>query len=277
VALEARSGSQRTATEYRRILDRFAQTVEDVFTAPPAAVFTFVHVPGLSGREPSASTINLRLAALTSFYRFAKTFQPAVSNPVEGLQRAKVTEPPPKGLTVAQVERLLEAIPDTARGRRDRAAFMAMLYTGLRRSELLGLTAGDIRNEDGRITWSARVKGGRIRTRTLPTPAYRAICNAWKTTPDQLPADTRLFPITGHGLAKNLQAYADRAGIGRITLHTLRHTAAKVRIQTGASLADVQGLLGHQSMSTTDRYVRRLDGEHDTGWQVVAALFEHAA
>ncbi len=63
-------------------------------------------------------------------------------------------------------------------------------------------------------------------------------------------------------------------GITGLTVHALRHTAAKLRRQAGASLEDVQVLLGHATVATTARYLARLEGTRDAGWQAAAQLLE---
>jgi len=80
-----------------------------------------------------------------------------------------------------------------------------------------------------------------------------------------------LFAVSGHGFYKNLRAYAARAGLGHVTPHVLRHSAAKLRRDAGASIEDVGTFLGHRSLHTTSRYLARLEGERDTGWYGVAA------
>ena len=80
-----------------------------------------------------------------------------------------------------------------------------------------------------------------------------------------------LFPVSGQGFAANLDRYARRAGLGHLTPHGLRHSAAKLRRATGASLEDVQSLLGHQTLATTSRYLARLEAEQDPGWAAAAA------
>ena len=56
-----------------------------------------------------------------------------------------------------------------------------------------------------------------------------------------------------------------------MTPHVLRHSAAKLRRQSGASIEDVGALLGHRNLFTTARYLARMEGERDTGWHGVAA------
>jgi len=86
-----------------------------------------------------------------------------------------------------------------------------------------------------------------------------------------LPPEAPLFAVSSHGFYKNLKAYAERAGLTGVTPHVLRHSAAKLRRDTGATIEDVGSFLGHRSLHTTSRYLARLEGERDTGWHGVAA------
>ncbi len=157
---------------------------------------------------------------------------------------------------------------------RDRAAILTTVLTGLRRSELLGLTAGAIEAKAGRVYYRTRTKGGHARYRELPAPAWQAIRRALVqlgTPYETLDPEAPLFPISGRGFAANLRRYAKRAGLEGVTPHVLRHTAAKMRRETGASIEDVGRYLGHRSLHTTSIYLRQLEGETDPGWQGVAA------
>jgi site-specific recombinase XerD len=86
-----------------------------------------------------------------------------------------------------------------------------------------------------------------------------------------LPVEAPLFAISSHGFYKNLRTYAERAGLRDVTPHVLRHSAAKLRRDSGASIEAVGSFLGHRSLHTTSRYLARLEGERDSGWQGVAA------
>ena len=66
--------------------------------------------------------------------------------------------------------------------------------------------------------------------------------------------------ISHWGFGQNLARYGKKAKLGHVTPHALRHSAAKLRRKTGASIEDVGALLGHQSIATTARYLARLEG-----------------
>jgi integrase len=266
----ARTGSRRTPDEYGRIVRRFLRLVR----APsPAAIHAFAYAPGESGRDPSSSTIAVRLAAVSSYLGFLRRMGALERNPAADVRRPRTRDPGPRGLTADEVRRLLAAIPDTAAGSRDRAVIATIVLTGLRRSEVLGLRVGDL-TRNGRVYYRVRAKGGIERHRELPPPAFGAIVDhlARAGTPiEALPEDARLFDVSSPGFAANLARYARKAGLSEVTAHVLRHAAAKLRRDAGASIEDVQAFLGHRSLATTARYLARLEGEADTGWMGVAA------
>lgn len=81
-----------------------------------------------------------------------------------------------EGSRATDLRTLLAVVPDTIRGRRDRAILLTLVLTGRRRSEVLNLTAGDISTENDTAFYSYRGKGGKTGRRELPRPAYEAVC-----------------------------------------------------------------------------------------------------
>ncbi len=201
-------------------------------------------------------------------------------NPIRDVRRPKGREPIPRGLSPEEINRLLAAIPDTASGARDRAAIIAMAYTGLRRVELLNLCVGDLEIEGGIIYYKARTKGGHERRYELPPPAFEAIREALERSGRPLEVRTkeeRLFAISAIGFYANLRRYAEKAGLEGVTPHALRHSAAKMLRQSGASLEDVSDLLGHRSLATTSRYLKKLEGGRNHHWRGVESLLGDSA
>jgi integrase/recombinase XerD len=277
VELGRRSGSVRTPQERMRYVARFLTAVPDPSRARPGEIHAFAYGIGPSGRPPSASTVTARLGAIRGFFAFAIRMGLLRDNPALAVKLPRPDAPIPRGLSAPQLRRLLEAVPATPSGARDRAIILTATLTGLRRSEVLGLQAGDLRADAaaGVVTFRVRAKGGKQRHRDLPPPALAAIRAALAArglSLETVPAETRLFAISSHGFYANLKRYATKAGLGPVTPHVLRHSAAKLRRETGASIEEIGALLGHQSLYTTARYLARLEGERDEGWQGVAAL-----
>ena len=268
-----RSGSPRTPTEYGRHLARFLKLVDDVAQATPAHVHAFAYGKGPSGKEPAPSTVIVRLAAVSGFYDFARRMGLVTANPAADVKRPKNRQPIPRGLEVEELRRLLDVLPDSPLGKRDRAIILTCILTGLRRQEVMSLLAGDL-TRNGTVFYTARVKGGTVRRRELPAPAFKAMqvaLEAQGTPLDRLLAHERIFKLSPQGFYANLRRHARKAGLGDVTPHVLRHSAAKLRRDSGASIEDVGALLGHRSIATTARYLARLEGERDDGWQRAAA------
>ena len=172
---ERRSGSLRTVQSYRRMLNDFfgrAAKTPDAVTSQD--VFTWAYGTGLSGKAPGSITIGARLACLSSFYRFLIRMKVVASNPCDALERPRVVVGSPRGLSAEQIRRLLDVIPGTPVGLRDRAIILTLTLTGRRRAEVLGLKVGDISHEASAF-YSYSGKGGKTGKRELPRPALEAI------------------------------------------------------------------------------------------------------
>src|SRR5947207_855152 len=124
-------------------------------------VLAWAHGVGASGREPSSTTVGARIACLSSYYRFLIRMGIMTANPCDALERPKSQPSVARGLSAEQVRQLLAVIPDTVAGRRDRAILLTFVLTGRRRSEVLGLTAGDISTEGEVVYYSYRGKGNK--------------------------------------------------------------------------------------------------------------------
>ena len=141
---ERRSGSLRTVQSYSRMLQHFfgRGRAPDEVTAQD--VFAWAYGTGLSVKQPGSITIGARIACLSSFYRFLIRMKVVGSNPCAALERPKVTAGAARGLSGEQIHRLLDIVPATPVGLRDRAIILTLTFTGRRRAEVLGMTAGSI-------------------------------------------------------------------------------------------------------------------------------------
>jgi site-specific recombinase XerD len=169
-------------------------------------------------------------------------------------------------LSVRQAQTLLNA-PDvsTKKGLRDRAILAVLLGCGLRRSEVAALTFAHIQQRDGR--WcivDLMGKHGRVRTIPMPTWVMVAI-DAWTTAGSV--TDGNVFravkrgdEVQGAAMSEKvvwqiLQPYAEAAGLAGIAPHDLRRSCAKMCRAAGGELEQIQLLLGHASVQTTERYL----------------------
>jgi integrase len=162
-------------------------------------------------------------------------------------------------LTPRQTQQLLDAPPaDTLRGLRDRAALGLLVGCGLRRAEAAALTFEHMQQRDGRwVIADLRGKGGRIRT--VPVPAgVKVRIDAWGAAAG-LTTGRILRSVDRHGrIGESVsgQAILDLvAEYAAILPHDLRRTCAKLCRKAGAELEQIQLLLGHASIATTERYL----------------------
>ncbi len=260
--------------EYARIIDRFLGGLLSPEAATPADVHAFAYGAGPSGKIPSPSTVLVRLAAVSGFYDFARRMGLVVINPAAEVKRPRQRQPLPRGLSPGELRLLLAGIPASTSGLRDRAIILTAVLTALRRSEVLGLRAGDL-TRNGSVYFSVRTKGGQERRRELPAPAFVAITHCLAASGrsiEQMGPEERLFPVSSAGFYANLRRYAARAGLVGVTPHVLRHSAAKLRRDSGSTLEQVSSLLGHRNLATTSTYLARLEGDEDAGWRTAAAL-----
>jgi site-specific recombinase XerD len=279
---ERRSGSSRTVQAYSRMLYHFfgalGKTPDEVSSQE---LFAYAHSIGGSGRKPSSVTVSARIACLSSFYRFLIRMEMLTANPCDKLERPRTTPAPPRGLAAIDIQRLLAVIPDTKVGMRDRAIILVLTLTGRRRSEVLGLKAGNLHQEGGTIYYIYRGKGGKQGKRELPQPAFRAIQKALAAFGKDLVAmkpEESLWPsssdsergITSGTFYGNLRRYFKIAGLRPAVVHIFRHSAAKLRREAGESVEQVSRFLDHSSLAVTSVYLRQLEGDRDTTWQQVA-------
>jgi len=279
VEKRSRSGSTRTVESYARMLWPFfrVRTPDQVRSSD---VLAYAHGIGLSGRVPTAATVGARIACLSSFYRFTIRMGLLTANPCDALERPRTVQSVARGLGADEVRRLLAVVPDTVAGRRDRGLLLTFILTGRRRAEVIGLTAGDISLEGETAFYRYRGKGGKRGRRELPRPAYEALRatlgDAGLSLADMDPsaslwqagADTR--GVTGSTFYARFRRYLRAAGLAPSGLHILRHTAAKLRRDAGASIEAVSAFLDHSSLAVTSVYLRRLEGESDRTWPDVA-------
>lgn len=218
----------------------------------------------LRARAYSTASVARKIAALKSFYFYLTEMRVVAVNPTIELEPPRVTKTPARALSAEQVTALLNAPAEpTPKGLRDRAMLEVMYATGLRVTELVTLKLADYTAETGTLRVG---QGPHERTVPLPSAAQTAVDVYLARARSGLgapPEDGALFvnprgePLTRQGVWLILKQYVARAGIGAVvTPHSLRHAFAVHRLDEGASLQDVQRLLGHAHLSTTHLYHR---------------------
>jgi integrase/recombinase XerD len=225
----------------------------------------------LRDRDYASSTVARKTAAIKSFFQFLCAEGRMGADPAARMAPPKVEKYVPRAISPSEVSRLLEQPvgdgdgPCRPEAIRDRAMLETLYATGMRVSELVALDCGDV-DLDGRCVCCA---GRTSRERIVPIRESAAAAMRRYIGEARPMLGSREEPalflnhrgsrLTRQGFWLILKAYAQRAEIGDITPHTLRHTFATHAIGRGADLREVQHLLGHVSISTTQVY-RRLAG-----------------
>ncbi|BCW96076.1 MAG: tyrosine recombinase XerD [Fimbriimonadales bacterium] len=224
----------------------------------------FLHY--LRRRSMSESSIARKLSAARAFLKHLYRRGVLDQEPPDALEAPRVHRALPTTLTPHELRRLLLQPPlDTPHGLRDRTMLEMMYTTGMRVSELLGLTLEQLKLSEG----LARVEGKRGRERWLPLTdgavywLQRYLSEARpKLVRAKRPCNTLFLNDRGAPLSRiafwgKLKEYAACAGIEKnISPHTLRHSFAVHLLSGGADLRAVQELLGHEDISTTQIYTQ---------------------
>jgi len=271
-----RGAARNTLDAYRRDLLDFRERVGGLAAATARAVRDYLGA--LPKRGLAASSQARRLSALRQFFRFQVAEGQREDDPTATAERPKPRPHLPKVLSVADVEKLLQAAQEEAAASELTAArrlaalrvfaLIELLYaTGLRVSELVSLP--DSAGRGGRPFIAVRGKGGRERLVPLNASAhaalgsYREARTALGKPPGKwlFPADSASGHLTRQAFARDLKTMSARAGLDsrKISPHVLRHAFATHLLSGGADLRSVQTLLGHADISTTQIYTHVLD------------------
>jgi integrase/recombinase XerC len=217
----------------------------------------------LYGRN-TKSTVSRKLAAIRSFFRFLRKHNLIAKNPVEDLHAPKHEKPMPVYLTVDDMFRLLDSVrPEGLLGLRNRAILETLYSTGVRVSELAGLDVRDVDAANGLI----RVSGKGSKQRLVPVGAKAlAALTAYRQALDAETGVTRdgdgaMFlnnrggRLTTRSIARIADKMARACALAMpVSPHAMRHSFATHLLDAGVDLRAVQELLGHSSLSTTQRY-----------------------
>ncbi len=220
-------------------------------------------------------SIARKLAAVRGLFRFLADTGELAGDPSLGIATPKTRRKLPAHLTLDDIDRLLVAPrADTLLGGRDRAILELLYSSGLRVSELTGLDWGDFDEEAGLV----RVLGKGRKERVVPVgrpamralAAYRDACAADGQAVASGPVfrNARGGRLTSRSVARLMERHVLVSGTAtKATPHALRHTFATHLLGAGADLRAIQELLGHASLSTTQRYthvdLRRLMEAYD--------------
>ncbi|MCK6444948.1 MAG: tyrosine recombinase XerC [Planctomycetes bacterium] len=261
-----RGASPHTLRAYRADLAEFdaflaERGVDEPNEITPRALRAYLVT--LDERKLARTSVQRKLSAVRSFLKWLVDQGRLAHQPAAGLRQARSARRLPGCLELAEVERLLAAPdPTTPLGRRNRALLETMYSAGTRAAETVGLERHDV--ELARGIARVRGKGRKERLVALGRPA-RAALEAYLADPDRpkprASAGAAVFlsdrgtRLTTRSLQRIVAAELSRAGIARrATPHTLRHSFATHLLDRGADLREVQELLGHAHLVTTQIY-----------------------
>ena len=278
--LAARNASPRTVVEYRRNIAEFLGAMQRhgaSWEAPPRSAL-MSYLAALADRALSPSTVGGKLSAVRSFYRDAVRDGTVRSDPTATLRAPKRPARLPSVLDADAAKRLVEgpqrAQPRNdlagARARRDHALLELLYATGMRISELAGLSHGGLDLERRRLRVVG--KGNRERELLFGKPAAAALAaylrdarpllaaRAGTATHDRVFLNARGGPLTARGARLIVEHWVRETGVPVTTSpHTLRHSFATHLLEGGADLRVVQELLGHANLATTQIYTHLSD------------------
>jgi len=227
------------------------------------------YVRYLEGRDLAASTLNLRLAAIRKMVRAAA--ESGMLDRAAAVELASVRNVPAAGIRVGkwldpeEVSKILAA-PDVGKlkGKRDRALLGVLIVCGLRRDELVRLTVEHMQKRSRRwLIVDIQGKGNRVRTVALPA-WVKEMVDTWAKA-SGIRAGKIFRAVHKSGAVKTslstaavwqiVQGYGGKCELAPLSPHDLRRTCAKLCRAAGGDLEQIQYLLGHESIQTTERYL----------------------
>jgi len=276
--LDEKNASPHTCRNYLRDLEQFEAFLKSSGTAlsPQGEVvidrvdrlvirkyLSFLH------RKNRKSSIARKLSALRSFLKYLVREQIISSNPAKPVSTPKVEKLLPTVLTVDEAFRLVESALRFTKSKemelRDRALLELLYSSGVRVSELVGLNRNRVDLELGIV--KVMGKGRKERIVPVGTKAIEVLIAYLESrgiVEDESPLflNSRGGRLTSRSVARVVKKQARDSGIFRkISPHSLRHTFATHLLDAGADLREIQEMLGHVSLSTTQRYTHLTMGK----------------
>jgi len=273
---DERNVSPHTLRAYEREIGRFVAFASGELSCSgpadvkPAAVRAYL--AHLHGEKLGRISVQRALAALRTYFRFLCRERVIEANPATVVPTPRAPKRLPEVLTAPELAELLDALPATPAGRRDRAALELLYGAGLRAAELVSLDLDDI--DLSRRLVRVRGKGGKERIVPFGRVAEQALRaylpdrGAWRSLAagaddgEPLFVNQRGGRLTDRSLRRILNAAVQHVAlVHHVHPHTLRHAFATHLLEAGMDLRAIQELLGHASLATTQRYTH-LDLAH---------------
>lgn len=261
-----RNRSLATVSSYRKDLEAFQK-----FVQAQGSTLSWVDVDAdlvrdwmaeMMNEGQRATSINRRLSALRSFYRFALARNLVKSDPVQGVVGPKKDKPLPQFLKEKEMDELLQEDfwTDCYEDVRDRMIIMTFYETGIRLAELMNLCDGDVDFMSGQL----KVTGKRNKQRLIPFGAElsQALQHYMGVRDAQVVRHSAALFLANDGQQMTADAIRYRvkkhlslvSTLKKRTPHVLRHTFATAMLNHKAGIESVKKLLGHESLSTTEIY-----------------------
>jgi integrase len=255
---------------YAKALDDFLAWYLQVPRGPLSKAVVQQYRATLDLQGLAASTINVRLAAIKKLATEAADnglLDPVLASGIARVKGAKQLGVRAGNWLIPEQARLLLLAPDTStrKGKRDRALLGVLIGCGLRRGEVAALTLDALQQREGRwVLIDLMGKGGRLRSVAVPN-WVKLLLDDWVNAAGI--REGKLFRAVdkadrawGSGITEKVVwwtvlAYARPLGFTRLAPHDLRRTCAKLCRAAGGELEQIQLLLGHASIQTTERYL----------------------
>lgn len=273
--------SENTVAAYRNDLSQFLEYVEgrsgsaltDWSTISTDVIEDYLAFMKHKDQPYASSTIARKIAAIKSFFNYLAGQGVIETNPALEIDSPKVKKRLPQTLSFEEVERLLGAPTeaDSPKNLRDRALLKVLYATGMRVSEVVSLQLEDVDFENELILSPTR--HGSTRSIPIDDDTRNLLSDYLEHGRPELARDVderSLFlnhrgeKLTRQGLWLIIKGYARQADLEtEVTPHTLRHSFASHRLSKGSKLEDIQRLLGHANISTTQIYAQ-LEASEDS-------------
>ena len=266
--------SENTIAAYRNDLSQFLEYVEshsgsklsDWSTVDEVDIEAYLTYMKHKDQPYASSTIARKVAAIKSFYNYLAAEGVVSDNPTIDIDSPKVKKRLPQTLSPTEVERLLESPSsiNTPKNLRDVTLLNILYETGMRVTEVVSIQLEDVDLKHAIL--SSPTRQGEAREIPLEDSTQALLVEYMAEGRPQLAkskAERALFlnhrgeKLTRQGLWLIIKGYARQAGLNaEVTPHTLRHSFAVHRLNKGSKLEDIQHLLGHANISTTQIYTQ---------------------
>lgn len=270
--LATQTSSTETLRAYRQDLEMYEGYLRAkgirITQAKPSTITEFInHLAEKKGGPLAPATVSRRLSVLSAYYEFLRNNSDGnITNPVQRVKRPKVNNEAPRAVEENALATLVGGITDV----RDKAIVLLFVYSGLRLSELRQLNKDSIvtrkgKAKDGTVQYfgTGQVIGkGRKRRQFMVGPAalqslgeYIKECRTKDSNPALFLSERRQR-ISCRSIQDVVSRWCKKLEVPHVHVHQLRHSFATRNVNAGMSAAVLQELLGHSSLSTSQRYFR---------------------